>query len=284
MSTLMKWLIMLLAWLAFSLITFHACVKDCCTQCTTETQTEEVIPPPADTLEATRYPVDSKLGYAEVYTTDQFTAWKDELLAQMEDGKMLEVEGIYYASETAPDGYDNMGLARAAKTIDLLADYIPRDRMRPLARLIEDDSAVGDGYFMAANTRWQADGNLNKEEVISISEDEKIILFPNASDQAIVEASVIKYLDDLAAHLKAHPDDKVMITGHASRTGNPQANVRFSRKRAERVQKMLVDRGVNPAQISTDHKGDTQLRDSGDTEAAHRNNRRAELKLIRSGN
>lgn len=284
MSTLMKWLIMLLAWLAFSVITFRTCVKDCCTDCTTETQTEEVTPLPAETPEITRYPVDSKLGYAEVNTTDQFAAWKDNLLAQMEDGKMLEVEGIYYASETAPDGYDNMGLARAAKTIDLLAEFIPRDRMRPLARLIDDDSVIGEGYFMAANTRWQADGDLDKEEVISISEDEKIILFPNASDQAIEEASVIQYLDDLAAHLQAHPDDRVMITGHASRTGNSQANVRFSRKRAERVKKMLVDRGVTASQLSIDFKGDTQLRDSGDTESAHRNNRRAELKLIRSGN
>ncbi len=284
MSTLMKWLIMLLAWLAFSVITFRTCVKDnCCTACTTETTTEEVTPPPAETS-ITRYPVDSKLGYAAVETTDQFTAWKDAILAGMEDGKMLEVEGIYYASETAPDGYENMGLARAAKTIELLAPFIPKDRMRPVARLIEDDSSVGEGYFLSANTRWQADGNVDKEEVISISEDEKIILFPNASAQEIEEAGVLKYLDDLAAHLKAHPNDKVQITGHASRTGNPQANVRFSRQRAERVKGMLVSRGVKAAQISVAFKGDTELRDSGTTEAAHRNNRRAVLKLIRSGN
>lgn len=285
MSTLMKWLIMLLAWLAFSVITFRTCVKDsCCTACTTEMTTEEVTPPPAETS-ITRYPVDSRLGFAEVETTDQFTAWKDAILAGMEDEKMLEVEGIYYASETAPDGYENMGLARAAKTIELLSEFIPKDRMRPVARLVENDSSLEDGgYFLAANTRWQADSNVEEEEVISISEDEKIILFPNASAKPIEDAGVLKYLDDLAAHLNAHPDDKVMITGHASRTGLPEPNMGFSRDRAERVRDMLTDRGVNAGQISIAFKGDTQLRDSGTTEAAHRNNRRAEIKLTRSGN
>jgi outer membrane protein OmpA-like peptidoglycan-associated protein len=277
----MKWIGMLLAWLLFALATFNFCVRDnCCTACDV---TEEVTPPPPAETSVTRYPVDSKLGYAAVEATDKFAAWKDAILAGMEDGKMLEVEGIYYASETPPDGYENMGLARAAQTIELLSPYIPKDRMRPVARLIEDDSSVGEGYFLAANTRWQVDNNV-KEEVISISEDEKIILFPNASAQEIEEAGVLKYLDDLATHLKAHPDDKVQITGHASRTGDPQANVRFSRQRAERVKGMLVSRGVKATQISVVFKGDTELRDSGTTEAAHRNNRRAVLKLIRSGN
>jgi outer membrane protein OmpA-like peptidoglycan-associated protein len=178
-----------------------------------------------------------------------------------------------------------MGLARAARTIELLSPFVSKDRMRPVARLIEDDSSIGDGgYFLSANTRWQADSNVTKEEVISVSEDEKIILFPNASAKEIEEAAVLKYLDDLAAHLKAHPNDKVQITGHASRTGDPQANLRFSRQRAERVKGMLVSRGVKAAQITVAFKGDTELRDSGTTEAAHRNNRRAVLKLIRSGN
>ena len=281
-STLMKWIGMLLAWFLFALATFNFCVRDnCCIACEI---TEEVTPPPPAETSVTRYPVDSKLGYAAVETTDQFTAWKDAILAGMEDGKMLEVEGIYYASETAPDGYENIGLARAAKTIELLSPFIPKDRMRPLARL-DDDSSVGEsGYFLAANTRWQADSNVEEEEVISISEDEKIILFPNASAKPIEDAGVLKYLDDLAAHLNAHPDDKVMITGHASRTGDAKANVGFSRERAEGVQKMLIERGVNASQVSISFKGDTQLRDSGTTEAAHRNNRRAEIKLTRSGN
>lgn len=287
MSTLVKWLIMLLIWLVFSLLTFNFCVRDaCCTACDSGETTEEVTSPPEETS-ITRYPVDSKLGYAAVETTDQFAAWKDQILAQMEDGKILEVEGLYYASETAPDGYDNMGLARAAKTIDLLAEYIPRDRMRPVARLVGDNPEDAEAYFLAAGTRWVADdstANLDEEEVISISDDEKIILFPNASAEEIRVEEVINYLDELAEHLKANPNDQVRVTGHASRVGDPEENMTYSRRRARRVKDMLTSRGVPEGQIETEWKGDTQLADPGTTEAAHRRNRRAVIKLMRSGN
>lgn len=288
MSTLMKWLIMLLAWFLFSWLTFATCVRDaCCIACDTgETTTEEITSPPTET-EVARYPVESKLGYSAVTTTDQFTAWKDGILAQMEDGKLLEVEGLYYASETAPEGYDNMGLARADEAIKLLSEFIPADRMRPVARLVGDAPDNADNPISAAATRWRADDsntNLEEEEVISISEDEKILLFPRASVEEIRNQEVNDYLDNLAEHLKANPNDRVQITGHASKTGASDVNMTLSRRRANRVMAMLTSRGVPEGQIDTAWKGDTQLADPGNTEAAHRRNRRAVIKLMRSGN
>ena len=286
-TTLMKWLIMLVIWFLFSLATFNFCVRDvCCTDTNDGTTTEETTSPPEETS-TVRYPVDSQLGYTSVDTSAQFSAWKDQILAQMEDGKILEVEGLYYASEEAPEGYDNMGLARAQQTIDLLAPFIPAERMRPVARLVGDAPTDGDARFLSANTRWLADDsntNLKEEEVISISEDEKIILFPRASSEEVSNQDVINYLDELATYLTAHPDDRVIITGHASKTGRSDVNMTLSRRRANRVKGMLTARGVSDSQIETQYKGDTQLRDDGDTDEAHRRNRRAELKLIRSGN
>ena len=159
--------------------------------------------------------------------------------------------------------------------------------MRPVARLVGDNPEDAEGYFLAAGTRWVADdstANLDEEEVISISEDEKIILFPNASAEEIRVEEVINYLNDLAEHLKANPNDRVRVTGHASRVGDPDENMTYSRRRARRVKDMLTSRGVPEGQIETEWKGDTQLADPGTTEAAHRRNRRAVVKLMRSGN
>ncbi|MEL7426238.1 MAG: OmpA family protein [Bacteroidota bacterium] len=291
MSTPVKWLIMLVIWLVYSLLTFNFCVRDaCCTPCDDGVTTEETTSPPEETS-VVRYPVNSQLGYAAVDTTDQFETWKDQILAQMEDGKILEVEGLYYASEEAPEGYANMGLARAEQTMSLLAAFIPTDRMRPVARLVDGqadgEAAGGDARFLSANTRWLDDDsntNLEEEEVITISEDEQIILFPRAKAEAIRNQGVIDYLDELATYLKAHPDDRVVIIGHASATGKSDVNETLSRRRANRVKEMLTSRGVAEAQIQTQYKGDTELRDQGNSEEAHRRNRRAELKLIRSGN
>ena len=283
MSTLVKWLIMLLVWFAFSWLTFTTCGTQRATA-----EEEATTSPPTTEIPQTRYPIGSKLGYAAVDTTDLFSAWKDGILAQMEDGKVLEVEGLYYASETAPDGYENMGLARAAEAMALLGAFIPQDRMRAVARQAGEEPAENaDGTFLSAATRWMADEahtNLAEEEVITISDDERLLLFPNASAEEIRVEEVIAYLDELADHLKSNPGDRVQITGHASRVGDSEANMTFSRRRARRVQSMLTQRGVPEGQIDVAWKGDTQLADPGQTEAAHRRNRRASIKLVRSGN
>lgn len=282
MSTLVKWLIMLLVWFAFSWLTFTTCGNQAATG-----EEDPTASPPTE-IPQTRYPIGSKLGYAAVDTTDLFSAWKDGILAQMEDGKVLEVEGLYYASETAPDGYENMGLARADEAMKLLGSFIPNDRMRAVARQAGDEPAENaDGTFLSAATRWMADEantNLEEEEVITISDDERLLLFPNASAQEIHVEEVIQYLDELAEHLKSNPNDRVQITGHASRVGKAEANMTYSRRRANRVQSMLTKRGVPESQIDVSWKGDTQLADPGKTEAAHRRNRRASIKLVRSSN
>ena len=282
MSTLMKWLVMLVLWFLVSLAGYYGCVKECCHEGTADT--EEVTPPPAETS-VTRYPVNSKLGYATVETNDEFTAWKDNILAQSQDStQVLEVTGYYYDSETAPEGYDNMGLARADQIIQKLSAFIPVDRMRPIARKLDGGDDIGEAYFLSGGTRWVA-GEEDTEiaEVVTLSSRDAIILFPRASDREVREQSVLDYLDELAEHLK-NSTDRVIITGHASKTGDPDINLRLSRKRAERVQQMLVDRGVSAAQITTAYKGDTELRDPGNTDAAHRRNRRAVLNVVSSGN
>lgn len=285
MSTFTKWLVMLIIWFLVSLAGYFGCVKDCCHD-GSAADTEEVTPPPAETP-AMGYAVNSKLGYATVETSDGFTAWKDNILAQMQDSsQVLEVTGYYYDSETAPEGYANMGLARADQLIQLLAPFISTDRMRPIARKVDDGEDIGDAYFLAGDTRWVAGEDQEETEtteVVALSANEAIILFPRASVEEVREQSVLDYLDELAEHLK-NSTDQVIITGHASKTGDPAINMRLSRKRAERVQQMLLDRGVPAAQISTDYKGDTELRDPGDSDAAHRRNRRAELKVVPSGN
>lgn len=276
MSTPIKWLVMLVIWLIYSTVTFKFCIREsCCVACdTTEVTTT---PPPVEEAAPQRFPVDSRLGYADVYKNDDFLAWKDQILAGMKDGETLEIEGLYYASETPPEGFENMGLARAQKTIDLLAEFIPRERMVAKARLL-DGQGSGEGYFLSANANWVA-GN-DSFGIIETAPDEFVILFPNASDQEVEEASVLQKMDEVAAYLKDNPDAKVSITGHASRTGDSQANVRFSRNRAKRVARMFRDRGVADNQIMIDHKGDRELAVQGDTEAAHRRNRRAVVKII----
>lgn len=67
-------------------------------------------------------------------------------------------------------------------------------------------------------------------------------------------------LYQLATELKARPDLKLRIAGHADKVGEPDKNQVLSEQRAEAVKEFLVKAGVPTARLSTVGYGDTRPR------------------------
>jgi OOP family OmpA-OmpF porin len=65
-------------------------------------------------------------------------------------------------------------------------------------------------------------------------------------------------LNQLAAELKARPDLRLRIAGHADKVGEPDKNQVLSEQRAEAVKAFLVQAGVVPERLSTVGYGDTR--------------------------
>jgi outer membrane protein OmpA-like peptidoglycan-associated protein len=66
--------------------------------------------------------------------------------------------------------------------------------------------------------------------------------FPTGSAQ--VPAAAGTALDELAATLEANPDAKIRVEGFADSSGDPQANLALSQRRADAVRRELVGKGV----------------------------------------
>ncbi|MCQ2342014.1 MAG: OmpA family protein [Paludibacteraceae bacterium] len=62
-------------------------------------------------------------------------------------------------------------------------------------------------------------------------------------------------LDKVAEVLKEDPNQKVMITGHASKEGNKELNQRLSEGRAQAIVDRLISLGVNPDQMQSQGLG-----------------------------
>ena len=73
------------------------------------------------------------------------------------------------------------------------------------------------------------------------------INFAFDSKEVIDDLKQIPHLVDL---LKDHPDTFLEISGHADYKGSTQYNQKLSLKRAEAVQKLLVDQGLAPGRIA----------------------------------
>lgn len=78
--------------------------------------------------------------------------------------------------------------------------------------------------------------------------------------------------------MRQQPDLNLMVVGHTDSTGDPQANIALSQRRAERVRDALVARhGVAASRLTAQGVGAALPVTSNDTAAGRQQNRRVEL-------
>ena len=87
-------------------------------------------------------------------------------------------------------------------------------------------------------------------------------------------------LDSTAQELvNERAQGNVEIAGHTDAVGSEQYNQYLSERRAEAVKAYLVERGVPANRISVIGYGELQPRDTNDTVAGRRLNRRVEVRV-----
>ena len=87
------------------------------------------------------------------------------------------------------------------------------------------------------------------------------------------------YFSSLGFLVKNKPGTSLKIVGHACSRGSAEANERFSKMRAERVKKHLVEKGIPAEKINMEWKGDREPAASNDSEDGRKLNRRAEISI-----
>ena len=98
------------------------------------------------------------------------------------------------------------------------------------------------------------------------------------NDKAIIKPEYFADLDNTAKVIKEHPELKIEIQGHTSKTGGFKHNMQLSDRRAEAVKKYLVD-GEHLPNLTTRGYGWTRPIDTNDTEEGRANNRRVQLEV-----
>jgi OOP family OmpA-OmpF porin len=88
---------------------------------------------------------------------------------------------------------------------------------------------------------------------INLSADESF-----ASSKAELSAGAKARLSELARQLNGLNYDRIVITGHADRTGPAAGNQRLSERRANAAHNYLVSEGVPSAKLSSSGKGSSQ--------------------------
>lgn len=96
-------------------------------------------------------------------------------------------------------------------------------------------------------------------------------------DASTLSADAQEALTTSASWLKAHPQYQLLIEGHCDSRGTSQYNLALGDRRANTAREYLITLGVDPSRIKTVSYGEERPFATGNSEEAHRSNRRAHL-------
>ncbi|MEO1515410.1 MAG: OmpA family protein [Bacteroidota bacterium] len=202
---------------------------------------------------------------------------KNSILNGMTQDNILQITGRYFADEQSPEGYDNMGMARAAAIRDLLQDELAADRIVISSRQAGESSPQEGGRFEAALFNWMAAPDKEETTIVALK-DEITIYFPFNSSVKDKNSKVDDYLKKLVERLK-QTSEKVSITGHTDDIGEVDANQSLGLRRAESIRDILIAYGVANDRITVNSKGELQAATTNETEQGRHRNRRTVLRI-----
>jgi outer membrane protein OmpA-like peptidoglycan-associated protein len=123
------------------------------------------------------------------------------------------------------------------------------------------------------------------EKVAQVKKTENGLLVQMASDilfdvdSAAVKPEAADQLAKVADILAKYSDDRVRVEGHTDSTGTAKHNEALSLRRADAVKQVLLARGVQEKQITTQGLGEAKPEADNATAAGRAKNRRVELHI-----
>lgn len=289
MSSIMKFIVMAVAWLLFTLLTFYTCVKPEC--CGADGDLGAVAPTEQPVAPAVTddYAIVSSYGSNEVLTGAQWSPMLQGLLDRYKSDstQALEVTGYYYDGETTPAGFDNMGFFRADEIKQLLvARGVPADNIRMLSEKLTGARPADDKLFPAGDFAWgkMVDAaNPNAPELVTRDDDKDFekpikIRFPFDKSTRNLGNEIETYLKTLAERV-SETKETVTIVGHTDNVDTEAYNMKLGQERADFVKRRLVQYGAPANLISTSSQGENSPESSNATSEGRRINRRAVVTL-----
>lgn len=170
-------------------------------------------------------------------------------------------------------GYDRK---KEEKAVKVVREYEPVEREPE--RIVEEDPAEEEKPVLEDR---RAEIRVIKEKAEQLSREINHELQDSFElDSTVLKRSAYPQIDMIADFLNENLEFSALIIGHACNLGSEEYNMSLSIQRAQVVADYLVDKGIAPARIQVEGKGDSEPIASNETEEGRSRNRRIEIRLI----
>lgn len=134
--------------------------------------------------------------------------------------------------------------------------------------------------LIPVNFRLNTQFSLNQAEqqIIDAALKNRIIEFESGS--AILAASGVQILDEMAVILKRVRGKKVKILGHTDSSGDADKNIILSQQRADAVKTYLIHKNIPAESLSTEGLGSNKPVADNTTSEGRKKNRRIEFEVL----
>jgi OOP family OmpA-OmpF porin len=99
-------------------------------------------------------------------------------------------------------------------------------------------------------------------------------------DKSVVKPEGKVALDDMMSKLQGMNTEVMVAVGHTDSVGSNEYNAKLSLRRAEAVKAYLVSKGLDPARLYTEGKGETQPIADNATAEGRAKNRRVNIEIV----
>ncbi len=208
----------------------------------------------------------------QIELTDEWTDYKKDLIASLEEDEILQITGKYTEDELYSGSFENLGIARAEEirqNLDLAPEKVQ------LRGVLDDPLSDSETAFEVIIFRNIIVNNSIDESI----ENRTIIRFPSNSTNKLNDEVVEEYLDKLVTRI-IKSGERVKLTGFSDSDGSEEDNVLLGQRRADVIKNYLVSKGVTESKIVTMSQGEQNPIASNETEEGKAQNRRTELEII----
>ncbi len=201
---------------------------------------------------------------------------KDAILLKSRDLQIEKTSNELAAKEKMLDqaGRDAEQARRQAELNEAKAKEMEADLAKAQAKGMEADLAKAQVKEMEAELAELKGKQTERGIVLTLGD----VLFETG--RANLMPGAFMTVEKLADFLQKHPDRNVLIEGHTDSVGKAEYNQFLSKRRADAVDKALMDKGVASERMSTKGYGETNPVAGNKTAAGRQQNRRVEIVVL----